>query len=1152
MFKQYPVIRTLRYSGTALFLAAGLDGLRQIVFPHPSAWPSHIAAPLLCSVVVFLLIFGSFCREQFGSNLLSEKPGLSEGADEALQMLASIVECSEDAIIGKTVDGVITSWNRAAEKMYGYTAAEAIGRHLSFLLPPERQSETRALMERIGNGLPVECLETQRLTKAGCVLDVSLSISPIRDASGQVTGASAIARDITLRKRSEEQLKLQSAALETAANAIVITNFDGTIVWVNRAFTVMTGYSEKEVLGKNPRLLKSEGQPESYYATLWSTISSGAVWKGEIVNRRKDGTTYIEEMTITPVTQNISNSANKYFVAITQDITERKRSEEMLQNSENKYRVLFEDAADANWLMDETGFLDCNSAALEMFGYSAGAPMLHPADISPPNQPDGTPSRTAADQKIAAAFLHGKERFEWLHQRRNGNVFPAEVCLTALTLSGRPTLLATVRDITDRKVAEERIQYLAYYDALTGLPNRTLLQDRLAKTLAGAGRQKDKVALLFLDLDGFKNINDSLGHSVGDLLLQEVAERLKTWGRERDTVARLGGDEFLIMLTNVKDIPDAAVAAERLMDAMTAEFAVQGHFLKVTCSIGISIFPEHGANCETLIKNADSAMYNAKECGRNNFRFFTEDMNTQVMERLTLENSLRLAREREELFLVYQPQMDMATGRVTGLEALLRWQHPELGLVPPDKFIRIAENSGLIVPIGEWVLRTACAQAQQWQQEGLPAVTVAVNVSAIQFRQEGFCGLIRNVLRDTGLAPQYLELELTESLLLANADLMLSVIQELKAMGLTLAIDDFGTGYSSFAYLRQFRVNKVKIDRSFIRDVAVNPDDAAIAAAIISMAKSLRLKVIAEGVEDQAQMSFLLAHHCDEIQGYYFSKPLAVDRVAEKLRGNSPEPRKPAGDNRDDKTHEASISLMSIGFALLVSADPVTIQQFSLALRELSISPDACQDAASAGLLLKRRKFDAVIVDLQLGDQSGLILDGVRLSASNRTAVSFGIGDNDAEATAAFRKKSQFVFERPLSPQSIQKTLKPAYGLILRERRRYFRCPVSIPVIIQRESRDDIRCNTVNISAGGMALSTPVPLVPGESIGIQFTLPDHETPFLTRSTLCWSKTGHLGVRFVSMSDKHKSELQVWLSQKLEETLPEFVAGQFRKAEFCSQ
>jgi len=765
--------------------------------------------------------------------------------------------------------------------------------------------------------------------------------------------------------------------------------------------------------------LKSGEQPESYYAKLWSTISSGKVWKGEIVNRRKDGTAYTEEMTITPVTRDVGNPANRYFIAIKQDITERKRSEEMLQNSENKYRVLFEDSADANWLMDEKGFLDCNTAALQMFGYSAGDRMLHPADISPANQPDGTPSRTAAEQKIAAAFLNGKERFEWLHQRKNGTVFPTEVCLTALTLSGRPTLLATVRDITerkqaeealvfktalleaqaettidgilavdesnhivlankqfgrnfeipdellstrddlivlkhvtdkvedpdgfiervgylnshrdeksrdelrfkngkifdrysaplvdskggyrgriwyfrditDRKLAEERVQFLAYYDALTGLPNRTLLQDRLAKALAGARRRKDKVAILFLDLDRFKDINDSLGHSVGDLLLQEVAERLKTWAREQDTVARVGGDEFLIVLTGLKDVADAAVATERIVNLMTAGFVVRGHPVNVSCSIGVSIFPEHSADCETLIKNADAAMYSAKENGRNRFQFFTEDMNAQGVERLTLENSLRLALDKKELFLVYQPQMDIATGRITGLEALLRWQHPDLGLVPPDKFIRIAENSGLIVPIGEWVVRTACCQARKWQDEGLPPVSVAVNVSAVQFRQEGFCELIRRVLHETGLAPQYLELELTESLLLANADLMLSVVQELKAMGVTLAIDDFGTGYSSFSYLRQFRVSKLKIDRVFIRDVAVNPDDAAITTAIISMAKSLRLKVIAEGVEDEAQMSFLRAHQCDEIQGYYFSKPLAVDKVADKLRGDSPKPQ---------------------------------------------------------------------------------------------------------------------------------------------------------------------------------------------------------------------------------------------------------------------
>jgi diguanylate cyclase (GGDEF)-like protein/PAS domain S-box-containing protein len=583
------------------------------------------------------------------------------------------------------------------------------------------------------------------------------------DETGHTTRMAGISMDIDERKHAEERLYLQVAALEAAANAIVITDFHGTIVWVNHAFTTMTGYSKEEALGKNPRLLKSGKQPESYYSNLWSTILSGQVWRGELVNKRKDGTIYTEEMTITPVTRHVGNPANGYFVAIKQDITERKN-------------------------------------------------------------------------------------------------------------------------------AEKQVQYHSYYDALTGLPNRTLLQDRLSNALARARRQKDKVALLFLDLDRFKFFNDSLGHSVGDLLLQEVAERLKRWAREQDTVARLGGDEFLIMLTHVKDVADAAVAAGRLMKAMTAEFVVRGHSLSIGSSVGISIFPEHGADSETLIKNADAAMYTAKESGRNNFRFFTSDMNAQAMERLTLENGLQRALEKKELFLMYQPQMNIATGKIIGLEALLRWQHPKLGLVPPDKFIRIAENCGLIVPIGECVLRTACSQARKWQEEGLPALSVAVNVSAIQFRQEDFCETIRRVLKETRLAPEYLELELTESLLLANADVMLSVVEELKAMGLTLAIDDFGTGYSSFSYLKRYRVSKLKIDRVFIRDVAVNPDDAAITAAIISMAKSLRLKVIAEGVEDEAQMSFLRAHQCDEIQGYYFSKPLSGDNVADKLRGDNAEP----------------------------------------------------------------------------------------------------------------------------------------------------------------------------------------------------------------------------------------------------------------------
>jgi diguanylate cyclase (GGDEF)-like protein/PAS domain S-box-containing protein len=563
-------------------------------------------------------------------------------------------------------------------------------------------------------------------------------------------------------------------------------------------------------------------------------------------------------------------------------VTEGKKIERAIRESEKRYRLLFERNLAGVFRSTLAGkVLECNQAAACMFGYDSPEEIL---GLPATNLYTSTSDREAF--LTALKFEGSVTNHEMKLRRKNGD--SAWVMLNVTLVEddcGIPNIVeGTLIDITKRKIAEERVQSLAYYDALTGLPNRILLRDRLSKALATARRQNNKVALLFVDLDRFKIINDSLGHAVGDLLLQDIARRLNSIAREQDTVARLGGDEFLIVLANVKDIPGAAIAAERFMDAMTAEFAIQDHPLSISCSIGISVFPDHGVDSETLIKHADAAMYSAKESGRNNFQFFSADMNALAVKRLILENGLRLALDKKELFLVYQPQMDMLTGRITGLEALLRWQHPELGLISPDQFIEIAENSGLIVPIGEWVLRTACSQARKWQGDGVLAGKVAINISAIQFRQEGFCRLIRKVLQETELAPNYLELELTESLLLANAELMLGVVQELSTMGLTLAIDDFGTGYSSFGYLKQLKVSKFKIDRIFIRDVAESPDDAAIAAAIISMAKSLRLRVIAEGVENEAQVSFLRAHHCDEIQGYYFSKPLTVDEVADILR----------------------------------------------------------------------------------------------------------------------------------------------------------------------------------------------------------------------------------------------------------------------------
>ncbi len=705
-------------------------------------------------------------------------------AEETVKRLASIVEFSQDAIIGKSLDGAITSWNRAAEKMYGYTSTEAIGRDLSFLLPAEKHAELRVIMERMQQGLAIECLETQRLNKAGSVREVSLSISPIKDASGRVTGASTIARDITANKRADEQLKLQSAALEAAGNAIVITDSHGTIIWVNRAFTAMTGYSKEEAIGKNPRLLNSGEQSESYYAELWSSISSGKVWRGEIVNRRKDGTAYTEEMTITPVIRDSGNPANRNFIAIKQDITERKKFEEALLFKTALLEAQAETTLDGILVVDETDHI---VLANKQFGLQFEIPdeMLAARNdrVVLKYVVDKIEGAEAFVDRVQYLYAHREEKSRDEFRLKNGKVFDRYSAPLVDSKGQYRGRIWYFRDITDRKVAEHRVQYLAYYDDLTGLANRTLLQDRLAKALADARRQKHRVALLFLDLDGFKDINDSLGHSVGDLLLQGVAERLKNWGREQDTIARLGGDEFLVMLTHVRDVPDAAVAAERLMDVIDRAFVIQGRSLHISCSIGVGIFPEHGEDGETLIKNADAAMYSAKQSGRNNFQFFTEDLNIQAVERVTLENSLRSALARKELFLMYQPQIDIASGRITGLEALLRWQHPELGLVPPDKFIRIAENSGMILPIGEWVLRTACSQVRTWQDDGLPPVTVAVNVSAIQFRQEGFCGIVRKVLQETGLAPQYLELELTESLLLTNAELMLSVVQELKRHG---------------------------------------------------------------------------------------------------------------------------------------------------------------------------------------------------------------------------------------------------------------------------------------------------------------------------------------------------------------------------------
>ena len=447
-----------------------------------------------------------------------------------------------------------------------------------------------------------------------------------------------------------------------------------------------------------------------------------------------------------------------------------------------------------------------------------------------------------------------------------------------------------VATIESQKLAEQvetakvELQRLAYHDVLTELPNRLLLHDRLSHAIELAHRQRQQLAVLFLDLDRFKHINDSLGHAVGDQLLKKVAQCLLTCVRHSDTVSRPGGDEFVLLLTFIEHAEDAAIAAQKILTALALPVQIDGNDLHVTVSIGISIYPDDGADTEALMKGADTAMYHAKENGRNNYAFFKPEMNARAVQRQNIEARLRRALERQEFVLHYQPKINLQSGLLVGAEALIRWQHPEQGLLLPLQFISIAEDCGLIVPIGRWVLREACRQAHAWQQAGLPGITIAVNTSAIEFRTTDFVDNIRATLAQTQLEPRYLEIELTESVLMRDAASADLVLRDLAALGIKLALDDFGTGYSSLSYLRQFPIDTLKIDQSFVNQLSSNADDATIVSAVISLGQSLKKRVIAEGVETREQYEFLLAQQCDEGQGYYFGPPMPADALFRQWR----------------------------------------------------------------------------------------------------------------------------------------------------------------------------------------------------------------------------------------------------------------------------
>ena len=566
-----------------------------------------------------------------------------------------------------------------------------------------------------------------------------------------------------------------------------------------------------------------------------------------------------------------------------------------LRKSEAHFRSLVDQASDGFYVHDVDGrFIDVNQHGCASLGYTRDELLkMNMSDID--LDMSISELRFLRDQFASRAPIALESR----HRRKNGDVFPVEIRMGPIDIDGQHFLLSLVRDVTERKEMQDHIQHLAYHDALTDLPNRAMFNRQLNQAIAHAQRYHKGLAVLFIDLDRFKNINDTLGHDAGDRLLQEMARRINaclrvgaTPMRQRpsDLVARLGGDEFVVLIEEMTDSTQISQIASKILSAMVKEFPLEGQMIHVTASIGISLFPDDGRNEFSLMKHADIAMYRAKDRGKNTFQFYSAQMDLHSAELLALESGLRRSLERNEFVLFYQAKVETKTGKIIGAEALVRWQHPELGLVAPTHFIPLAEESGLIVPLSQWVLKEALHQIIRWQEQGLPAMRVAVNLSARQFVDDNLLNDTIIALRESGIDPSLLELEITESMMMYNTDKTIQMLAELRSMGIRIAIDDFGIGYSSLSHLKQFPIDIIKIDRSFIKDIPGDKADEAITDAIIAMSKTLKIKVVAEGVETIEQLHFLRARGCDEIQGYFFSRPIPAADFARLLTENLTSP----------------------------------------------------------------------------------------------------------------------------------------------------------------------------------------------------------------------------------------------------------------------
>lgn len=804
------------------------------------------------------------------------------------RLLAAVVEQSTDSIVIKDLDNVVLSWNPAAERVYGWSEAEAIGRNMTLLArPASTGAQVAARIARLRQGLP-GAWQALSFRRDGTPVHLDVTVAPLHDEGGRHIGEISIARDVTERERAAEALRATEARnrelaliVDQSRDAIVTKDLDNRIVTWNRGAEQLLGWTADEVRGRNFTALVEPTADGARIARTTERIRARQSGTWEAIRATRSGSSVHVEVSVSPLYDEDGQHLGE--VSVNRDITQRVLAEESLR----EHRLFLAQAQAmggiGSWSAAiGSGDLTWSDETLRIFGLTHetfdGRTETFWRHVHPE---DSDRVRTAVDGAIASgtSYMHefrivrpdGSER--WVYEQAT----------VVRDRAGRAVrAIGVTQDVTERRADHERIRFLATRDPLTELPNRLLLQDRIEQGMAAAARNGTLLAMLFIDLDHFKTVNDSLGHAVGDEMLKQVAQRLARCVRAEDTLARLGGDEFVVLLQGLRDSQGAAQVARKILAILSRPCTVEGHQLAPSCSIGISFYPSDGEDAQTLMKSADAAMYHAKERGRGHYQYFSNELHARAVERLTVETALRAALEREEFDLHYQPQVSVAGGRTVGVEALLRWRHPTRGLLAPGTFIKIAEDSGLITPIGEWVLQAACRQARRWLDLGYPRLRLGVNVSVGQLSRD-FVRVVGRVLEECRLEPGTLELEVTESLLMQQIDENVRLLRRLGEMGVQVAIDDFGTGYSSLAYLKKFPLDALKIDRTFVRDIGTDPDDAAITSSVVAIGRNLGLRVVAEGVEQVEQLERLRRMGCDEYQGYVNGRPMPADAFAARF-----------------------------------------------------------------------------------------------------------------------------------------------------------------------------------------------------------------------------------------------------------------------------